>query len=329
MRVFVTGGTGLLGNNIVQELLTKQHQVTALVRSIDKGMRILGSQVELVEGNLQDIEQFAHKLSGQEALIHAAAYYSEYYRHGNDDHLHETNVGGTISLLEAAYQQGLKNVVYISSSGVLESQQDQSTDESCSYDEATNDPYFRSKIDAEKEIYRFLDSHPSMRVVMILPGAMLGPGDRGPTPMGKFVTNFLKGKFKFILPGSMNIVDARDVALGAIKSIHTEPSAERYLIGGRNYQVEEIFKILAEITGKPNLSKRISPAKLMLLARIMALVSKITGKPPELRLSHIRRLQENFRYNSSKAEHDLQVSFRPLSETLSETTQWFDDGGYI
>ena len=329
MRVFITGSTGLLGSNIVQELLNNKHQVTALVRSLEKGRPILDSQVELVEGDLQDVDRFAHKLTGIDVVIHAAAYYSEYYRRGNDDQPHKTNVGGTISLLEAAWQQGIKNVVYISSGGVLETYNDRATDESTPDNEGTKDPYFRSKIDAEREIYRLLSSHPSMRIVLLLPGVLLGPGDRGPTPTGNFVLNFLKGKVKFIIPGSMNIVDARDVALGAVKSIHTGQSGERYLIGGRKYPIEEIFKKLAEVTGKPELSKRISLTKLLLVARIMALASKITRKPPALKLSIIRRLQENFWYNSSKAEHDLGVHFRPLSETLSDTAQWFHDEGYV
>ncbi len=323
MKVFITGSTGLLGSNIVQELLRKNHQVTGLVRSSDRGRQLLNPEVELVEGHMLNVDQFADKLDGMDVLIHTAAYYTEYHRNGNKELPHEINVKGTISLLEAAHQQGIKNVVYISSSGVLTSNAGRPTDESSPYAEEGEDFYFQSKVDAEKEIFRFMDSHPNLRIVLILPSVMLGPGDSGPTPTGNMVKKFLEGEIKFILPGSLCIVDARDVALAVIESIEKGESGERYVIGGRKYELESFFKVLAEVTGAPPLTKKPSPRVLMLVAKTMSLISKVTGKPPLLKPSILKRLQEDFWYDSKKAERELGVRFRPLTETLSDTANWF------
>ena len=132
-------------------------------------------------------------------------------------------------LFEAAQQRGIKNIVYISSSATLQTEENQATDESSPYTDSTDDLYFQSKIDAEKEIFRFMKNHPAMRIVFILPSVMLGPGDRGPTPIGRLVLNVLTGKQKFLLDGSLCIADARDVALAAIAAlmVHAQKAPEK------------------------------------------------------------------------------------------------------
>ncbi|MGH2768162.1 MAG: NAD(P)H-binding protein, partial [Actinomycetota bacterium] len=80
MKVFVTGATGLLGNNLVRFLDTKGWQVVALVRSEEKGRWLLGdTRATLVKGDMRNVTSFAHALEGCEALFHAAAYHREYY----------------------------------------------------------------------------------------------------------------------------------------------------------------------------------------------------------------------------------------------------------
>lgn len=323
MRVFLTGSTGLLGGNLIQELQNEKHQVTALVRSLEKSGQYFNSEVNLVEGNMLSVSNFEHGLKDVDVLIHAAACYSEFYKKGNPNLPQQVNVQGTIDLFESAYKQGTRNIVYISSAGVLETNIGSLTDESNPYDNDTKDPYFRSKIEAEKEIYRFMESHPEMRIVFILPTAMLGPGDRGPTPSGQFIINALKGKVKFLLPGSMKIVDVRDVAKAIVSAIQKGQSSERYLIGGRQYPISQILQTISEITRKPAPSKSISQNKIILVARIMQIISKITGKPPELKVNIVKRLLRNFWYDSSKAEKEFGIQFRPLKDTLTDTVQWF------
>lgn len=329
MKVFVTGGTGLLGNNIIAELLKREHQVTALVRSVNKGQQILDSTVHLVEGDLRQTGQFSQGLRGIDVLIHSAAYYGEYYRQGNgQDLLRNINVSGTVELLKMAYQQGIRNVVYISSGGVLQSPIGRATDESAPYADNTPEKYFQSKIEAEREIYRFMKSYPAMRIVLILPSVMLGPGDYGPTPIGKLITNVVTGKMKIVLDGSLSIVDARDVALAAVEAIEKGQSGERYLVGGRNYAYQDVMQTLANVSGIPAPSRKPAPIVLNAVARVMETMSGFTGKPPSISRAHLKRIRDNFWYSSAKAERELTVTFRPLSETLTDTVQWFRAHGY-
>jgi dihydroflavonol-4-reductase len=322
MKAFVTGGTGLLGNNIVKQLRARDIAVKALVRRPD-ARRLVGPGVDLVEGDLRDVRRFEKHLADADVLIHAAACYGEYYRKGARALPGETNVKGTAGLLAAAERQGVKNIVYVSSSAVLKAQDGGPLDETSPYNEHTDDPYFASKVEAEKAVLRFLELRPGMRIILILPTVMLGPGDVGPTPTGAFVLKLLRGQIKFVLPGWHRIADARDVAFAVAESINRGQRGERFVIGGRRYSVAEIYQAVTQVSGKPTPTKSITPGKLLLASRLMWLVSKVTRRPPPLKPNIVKRLQESFSYSSGKAERELGVSFRPLSATMADTVKWF------
>jgi dihydroflavonol-4-reductase len=98
MQVFVTGGTGLLGNNLVRALRARGHEVKALVRSKKKADTLLaGTGAEIVVGDMREVSGFASALGGVDAVAHTAAYFREYYTPG--DHgssLEDINIKGTL-----------------------------------------------------------------------------------------------------------------------------------------------------------------------------------------------------------------------------------------
>ena len=254
MKAFVTGSTGLLGSNLVRLLVEQGAAVKAMARSLAKGQRILGElNIEIVQGDMENVDGFAPALADVDVLFHVAAYFREYYQPGeHDDMLTEINVTGTIKLLEAAYQQGVRNIVYVSSGGVLDHYPDgRPADEKVPYGEDTANLYFQSKIAAEKAIYDLLPKYPDLRLVMILPGVMMGPGDSGPTTPGQFVIDYLQGNVPVILPGGLTFVDARDVAQAMLQAVHTGTSGERYIVDGVYADLKSIMQTLAQVSEVP------------------------------------------------------------------------------
>jgi len=94
MRAFVTGSTGLLGNNLVRILLNAGHEVWALARSKEKAQRELGdTAARVVLGDIRNVANFAYELRGIDAIFHTAAYFREYYNPGDHSNAIElTNV---------------------------------------------------------------------------------------------------------------------------------------------------------------------------------------------------------------------------------------------
>lgn len=101
-NAFVTGATGLLGNNLVRELVARGYAVKALVRSRDKGEQQFNDlpSVELVVGDLADIDAFATSLQGSDTVFHTAAFFRDNYKGGSHwEELEKINVAGTRDLL--------------------------------------------------------------------------------------------------------------------------------------------------------------------------------------------------------------------------------------
>ena len=188
MQAFVTGSTGLLGNNLVRLLLQQGHQVKALVRSTEKAARVFeGLSVTFIKGDLENLDDWTNELAGCEVLFHTAAYFREYYQPG--DHwttLEKLNVKATLKLLQAAEQKGVSKVIYTSSSGVIGMKADGSGGDETTPPgpEASSNLYFKSKVEAEKAVEQFMKEH-DLDVRLVLPGAMVGPGDSGPTALGR------------------------------------------------------------------------------------------------------------------------------------------------
>src|SRR5260221_3369427 len=99
-KAVVTGATGLLGNNLVRQLVTEGVSVRALVRSQEKAKQQFdGLQVELVASDINRPETYAGALAGVDVVFHTAAYFREGFggpQHAK--HIYETNVAGTKSL---------------------------------------------------------------------------------------------------------------------------------------------------------------------------------------------------------------------------------------
>ncbi len=330
-KAFVTGGTGLLGTNLVRELARQGWTIKTLCRSLEKVKRVLaGIEVEPVMGDMDDIAGFAGAMSGCDTLFHCAAYFREYY--GAGDHrqkLDQINVHGTVEILDAALRAGVKKVVYVSSSGVLNHAESSATvDESSPYAVKTSNLYFQSKIQAEQRLFHWLRTH-ELPVVLILPGWMFGPYDLAPTASGQLVQDFLARKLPAIIPGGASVVDARDVAAAMIESVDKGKPGERYVVAGRSVSLEEIARTLESVTGVRGTRLRLSYPLAIVVAWLSQTAAAIRGGQSLLTASGVRTMREAMEHkmSSAKAERELGATFRPLKETLTDEVSWFRELG--
>ncbi|MGF1568744.1 MAG: SDR family oxidoreductase [Nodosilinea sp.] len=332
MQAFVTGSTGLLGSNLVRCLVQQGYSVKALVRSIPKAKQRLGGldQVEFVEGDLQNVPAFALALKGCDVLFHAGAYFREYY--GLGDHwpqLKRINIQATVELFEAAAKAGVGKVIYVSSSGCIGLQPDGSpgNETSAPGPITYRNLYFKSKLMAEQAVAQFLEQHP-LPVVLILPGAMAGPGDAAPTELGQFVLNYLQGKIPALLSGGMSIVDVRDVADAVVTAVERGQVGQRYLVGGTYYSMAHIMQTLESVSGVPAPKGKLPGFMMRILAWISTWVGGLTGRKPEIPQAGVAFMLAAMAYDSTKAQRELGTQFRPLAETLADMVTWYRQEGF-
>lgn len=332
MKAFVTGSTGLFGSNLVRQLCEQGHSVTALARSQEKADKFLGDTcAEIVIGDLSDIQAFAHRMDGCDVLIHAAAYFREYYQPG--DHwsmLKKLNVDATIELLAEAEKRGFRKAIHISSSGVIGQNADgsPSTEDSSLNELAKTNLYFKSKVVAEEEIEKFLQTS-SLPVSMILPGWMHGPGDAAPTSAGQMTLEFMNKNMPGTFDGGLTMVDARDVAQATINAVEHGKSGERYIVAGNYHTIKELSEMIEKASGVPVPKANIPFPILMMVATISETWARITNSETLMTRTGIRTLRDKQVLASTKAMKELNAQFRPMQETINDVVTWYRANGYV
>jgi nucleoside-diphosphate-sugar epimerase len=334
-RAFVTGATGLLGSAIVRELLDldsggagASEEVFALVRDRERAERLLpvDERLRLIVGDVTDVESFRAQLRGVDAVFHTAAYFREYYEPGNDPGLlQRTNVDAVRSLLEAAAAAEVPVVVHTSSSGTLGS-----TGDGSPADEDTPPPrfgpggnlYFQSKVHSEDVVREFCEHH-ELRVPIVLPGWMWGPGDSGPTGAGRLFLAVAGGQVPAVPRAGNHIVDARDVARACLRAATDGVSQRRYIVAGEWHSLRELTGEIARLSGVR--APREVPARLALLvAGLLELQAALLRRVPIATRTGVRTLTgERARISSTRARDELGISFRPLTETLADEAAWY------
>lgn len=294
-----------MGSHVLRALLAAGYAVRALAR----GQAADGGG-EWVEGDLRNVGGFARALDGCRYLVHCAALYS--FAPRDRRALHAVNVQGTASLMLAAHLAGVERVVLTSSSATLGH---------------AHSGYHRSKLEQERAA--FAGRAP---VVALLPTAPIGPGDWKPTPTGKLVLDFLRGRIvaKAPLSGGMNLVAVEDVARAHVAALESGRIGERYVLGGENLRLDEIWEMLAQATGKPMPRFR-APYALALAAgyadELRCLVNP--RAVPNVPLEGVRMSRELMYADSDEARRDLGYDPTPVRDAIDRAVAWYRENGYV
>jgi dihydroflavonol-4-reductase len=333
MKCFVTGASGFIGANLVHELVARGHSVKALLRPGADERGLAEAPFERVTGDVSDRQLLEREITGCDWCFHVAASYQLWMR--DYAPMYAANVEGTRNVLAAAGQAGCRKIVYTSTVGCIGLPKHVNgkfapTDELAVTIEAQmTNHYKRSKWQAEQVALDL--ARKGFPIAIVNPSAPVGPRDLKPTPTGQLVLDFLNRKLPAYLDTGLNWVHVRDVAVGHIFAAEKGRLGERYILGntGGNWTMQEMLKVLEEITGLPAPKMKVPYWVALAAAHVDETISSLTGKPPKAPLAGVRMAKYKMWFNPAKAVRELGLPQTPPKQALADAVEWFHANGYV
>lgn len=263
-------------------------------------------------------------LRGCRYLIHVAAVYT--FAPGRRRDIAAINVLGTRGLLEAARIAGIERAVVTSSSATVGPARGgvPATEEDSAPEEPKTSSYHHSKIASERAVL-------AARVpsILLLPTMPVGPGDWKPTPTGKMIVDFMRGRIFASLGGGVNVVAVEDVARAHVRALTHGRTRERYLLGGDNLLLSDLWRELAGLCRRQAPTRRI-PYRLALgLGWADEIRCRVQSRAqPVVPLEGVRMARHLMHVDSSRAMRELGFQPTPVVEALARAVRWYRDNGY-
>ncbi len=289
MQAYVTGADGFVGGHVVRIL------------------RERGADVRTEFVDLLDSAGLERAMRGCEAVFHVAALYSY---DADERELERVNVEGTRTVLAAAARAGVRRIVHTSTCGTCGPVAGRAATEADGPpDWELAVPYKRTKLDAERIV--LAAARDGVDAVVVNPTTPVGDGDRRPTPTGAMVAAVARGRVRAYLPSTgLNLVDVRDVALGHVLAFERGRAGERYLLGGVDLPLGDVFAAIAAAAGRSRPRLRV-PYAAVRAAGAVGLVNR-----HEARLARLPMY-----FSSEKAERELGYRPGPIEPALARAVR--------
>ncbi|GAB4183227.1 MAG: NAD-dependent epimerase/dehydratase family protein [Wenzhouxiangellaceae bacterium] len=328
MLNLVTGGNGFIGTHLCQLLLKQGESVRIL--DIKQPVEQLPG-VDYIKGDITDLNLVRRAVAGCDRVYHLAALSGLW---GPDKNAFITvNQLGTRNVLDAAADAGVKRVIHTSTESILiamgRGRRPQHIDEQtqCHLEQMAG-AYCRGKYLAEEEAR--LSAARGNDVIIVNPTIPCGPGDHWITPPTRMMLGFLNRRLPAFLDSTLNLVDARDVALGHYQAARSGVSGQRYILGAHNIRLQELLRQLETLTQIKMPKRQVPYGVAYLVGFVNEFISDyITRRPPAAPLAGVRIAGIPVTFENRLTREQLNWTPRPLVDSLRDAINDYQQRGLM
>ena len=310
----LTGATGCVGRNLVDELLKDGWDVIVLHRKSSDLSRLAGCAVRFQEVDLHDPESVKASIPpGTDAVFHVAGNTS--YWAAEAEQQWKDNVLATRNIVSAALDRKAGRLIFTSTGATLPFQHFDAEHSS-----RIKNGYIRTKRLAELEVYRGIVR--GLDAVILQPIIVIGAYDRN--NYAEIFLNMKNSPIRACFPGRISFCHAADVARAHIQAYEKGRRGEHYVLGGT---FTTWFQAFRGICGRLGVGDPIVVPKsiLMIVSYFMVFGAMLTRKKPLLTPDVIRLLEDASDvsdFDQWKAREELGYRSRPLDVMIEDCYNW-------
>ncbi len=327
-KVLVTGADGLLGSNLVRELLNRGYNVRAFLLPNSTSKTLDDLEIERFEGNILEPNDLSAAMDGCTHLVHAAANTNIWP--DRSEIVRKVNIDGTKNVIEAALGASIQRMVYIGTANSFGfGPKENPGDETKPYESAIYGlDYQDSKYEAQQYLLEQVKTR-NLPALVINPTFMLGPYDSKPSA-GAMILAIYNRKVPAFAPGGKNYIYVKDVATAIANGLDGKGRVgECYIAGHENLNFKEAFTRIATLVGVKPPSISMPGGILKLYGRIGSFIGDITGKAPTVTYPMTKISCDEHYFSPAKAIRELEMPQTGLDVAVKEAFGWFEENGYL
>jgi dihydroflavonol-4-reductase len=311
MLILVTGASGFVGEYLCRALHEQKHSIRILSRKNSDLSFLKGVPFEVCQGDITDPASVELASKGVQVVFHLASYIG--YHKKERALMEKVNVFGTEVVARACLNNNARLILVSSMAAIGANHSEHETplteDASFDYFLKLNLGYYVTKWKAEQSVLKMFKDE-GLDVVIVNPTNIYGPGDARKSSRSTQVKVAL-GKFPFYTYGGVNVVHVESVVQGMLLALEKGRKGERYILGGENLTLYQMFDIIAKEGG--------NKTPWICLPHALNLFLGVIGVVPYEKICVADMF---FWYSSEKAKKELGYNPKSATLALQDSVKW-------